>query len=106
MFSGHGLERLGGCVGPGEQIVDGAVEVAVDDPGDDVGEINVRVDAAEFAVLDQRGDDGPVVAAAIRRDVMMPGIWAVKLSSPIRSIRYSESQLLSLPIGCMAAPVI
>jgi hypothetical protein len=65
VFSGHGLERLGGSVGPWEQLVDGAVEVAVDDFGQHVSEIGVGFDAAEFAVLDKGGDYGPVIAASI-----------------------------------------
>jgi hypothetical protein len=73
---------------------------------DDVGEPGFGVKVAQARGFDKRVDDGGAATAAFRRDVMMPGIWAVKLSSPIRSIRYSESQLLSLPIGCMAAPVI
>ena len=65
MFSGHGLERFGGGVGPREQFVDGAVEMSIDDLGQHVGQIGVGFDAAQLAVLDQRGDDGPVVAAAV-----------------------------------------
>ena len=42
-----------------------AVGMAVDDLGDDVGEIGVRIDAAELAGLDQRRDDRPVLAAAV-----------------------------------------
>ena len=74
--------------------------------GEHVGEPGVGIDVVKLASLDQRIDCGGPTPAFVRRDVMMPGIWAVKLSSPIRSIRYSESQLLSSPIGCMAAPVI
>jgi hypothetical protein len=47
------------------QLVDGAVEMSVDDLGQHVGEVGVGLDDAEFAVLDQCDDDGPVVAAAI-----------------------------------------
>lgn len=38
----------------------------VDDPGEDVGEIGVRLDAGELTGLDERGDDRPVGAAAVR----------------------------------------
>ena len=41
-----------------------------------------------------------------RREVIMPGVGAVRLSSPIRSIRYSGSPPLLSPIRCMAALVI
>jgi len=64
-----------------------AVEMAVDDFGERVGEIGLRIDARQLAGLDQRGDDGPVLAAFVRSDVMVPGFWAARLSSPIRSIR-------------------
>ena len=37
----------------------------VDDPDDDVSEVELRIDVAEFARLDQRGDDRPMLAAAI-----------------------------------------
>ena len=38
--------------------------MAVDDAGDDVGEVELRIDRVEFAGLDQRGDDRSVLAAA------------------------------------------
>ena len=40
-------------------------EMPIDDFCQHVGEIGVGFDAVEFAVLDKRGDDGPVVAAAV-----------------------------------------
>ena len=45
-------------------------------------------------------------AGRIRRDVMMPGVLAVRSSSSILSIHYSRSRRWSSPIGCMAALVI
>ena len=39
--------------------------MTIDDPGQHVDEIGVGLDAVEFAVLDQRGDVGPVVAPAV-----------------------------------------
>jgi hypothetical protein len=65
VFLGHGLERGGGRIGPGQKIVYLAVGVTVDDLGDDVGQVGMRFDGAELAGLDQRGDDGPVLAAAV-----------------------------------------
>ena len=53
-------------VGPGQQLIDVAVWMAVDNPGEDVGEIAERIDVVEFACLDQRGDGGPVFGAAVR----------------------------------------
>jgi len=64
-LSGHGLEFGGGDVGPGQEIVDPPVRVAVDDPGDDVGEIGEWLDAVELAGLDQRGNDGPMLSTAV-----------------------------------------
>ena len=65
MFSGHGLEFGSADVGPGQELVDLAVGMAVDDPGEHVGEIAERLDAVELAGLDQRGDDGPMLGAAV-----------------------------------------
>ena len=53
-------------VGPGQQLIDGAVGMTVDDPGEDVGQVHERVDIVQFTGLDQRGDGGPVFGAAIR----------------------------------------
>jgi hypothetical protein len=39
--------------------------MAVDDLGERVGEIDVRIDAVELAGFDQRGDDRPVFSAAV-----------------------------------------
>ena len=39
--------------------------MAVDDLGEHVGELGVRIDVVELAGLDQRGDDGPMLGAAI-----------------------------------------
>ena len=65
MFSGYGLEGLSSDVGPREEFIDGAVEMSIDDLGQQVGQIGVGFDAAQLTVFDQRGDDGPVVAAAV-----------------------------------------
>lgn len=66
MFSGHGLELGSRDVSPRQQVVDLAVGVAVDDPGEDIGEIAERFDIVEFAGFDQRGDDCPVFSTAVR----------------------------------------
>ena len=39
--------------------------MAVDDSGDDVFEVGVGFDATQLTGLDQRSDDGPVLAAAV-----------------------------------------
>lgn len=51
MFSGHGLEFRRPDVGPRQEIVDLAVRVAVDDSGENVGEVAHRLDAVELAGL-------------------------------------------------------
>ena len=65
MFSGHVPER--GCdgIGPGEEFIEAALGVAVDDAGDDVGEVGVRIDADKLAGFDQRSDHGPVLGTAV-----------------------------------------
>ncbi|MGY4501291.1 hypothetical protein ACVWYH_005222 [Bradyrhizobium sp. GM24.11] len=65
MFSGHVLERSGNWIGPRQETVDFAVWVTIDDLCDDVGEVGVWFDIDELAGLDQRGDDGPMLAAAV-----------------------------------------
>ena len=65
LFSGHIFEVLRSGIGPRQQVINLAVGVTVDDPGDDVGEVGMRFYADEFTSLDQRGDDGPVLAATV-----------------------------------------
>ena len=65
MFSGH-VPEGGRCgIGPRQQVIDLTIGMAVDDLGDDVGEIGRRIDGVELTGFDQRGDDGPVLAAAV-----------------------------------------
>ena len=40
--------------------------MAIDETGEHVGEIGVRIDAVQLAALDQRGEDGPVLGALVR----------------------------------------
>jgi hypothetical protein len=47
-------------IGPrGEEFVEAALRVAVDDAADDVGQVVVGLDVDELAGLDQGSDDGP-----------------------------------------------
>jgi hypothetical protein len=39
--------------------------VAVDDAGDDVGQVGVRLDANQLTGLDERGDGGPMFGTAV-----------------------------------------
>ena len=52
-------------MGPGKQLVDLAVRMAVDDPGEDVGEVGKRVDVVQLAGFDQRRDSGPMLGATV-----------------------------------------
>src|SRR5215469_5086619 len=65
MFSGHVSERGCGGIGPGQEFVEAALRMAVDDAGDDVGEVGVRIDADKLAGFDQRSDHGPVLGTAV-----------------------------------------
>jgi Family of unknown function (DUF5372) len=56
--------------------------MAVDDLGDHVSEVGVRVDAVELAGFDQRSDDGPMFPATIRRGLIVPGFRRRKSRSP------------------------
>src|SRR5215831_5452621 len=50
---------------PGEELVEAGVWPEIDEAGENVGEIPIRIDAGELAGLDQRSDDGPVFCAVI-----------------------------------------
>jgi hypothetical protein len=71
MFSGHGLEVRRGGIGPRQQIIDLGVEMAGGDAAEHVREISLRIHPAQFAGLDQRGNDRPMLAAALRSGFMM-----------------------------------
>jgi hypothetical protein len=65
VFSSHGFE-VWLTVEPWQQLIDVAVGMTLDDPGEDVGEVRERIDVVELAGLDERSDDGPMLGAAIR----------------------------------------
>jgi hypothetical protein len=65
VLSGHDLQLRHERVCPGHQLIETGLGVAVDDAGNDVGQIAVRLDAEELAAFDQRGDDRPMLGAAI-----------------------------------------
>jgi hypothetical protein len=52
-------------VGEGQEFVEAAHGMAIDDSGEPVGEIVLLVDAIHFAGCDQRGQDCPMFGAAI-----------------------------------------
>ena len=59
---------------PGKQLVDLAVRMAIDDPGEDVGEVGNRVDVVQLAGFDQRRDSGPMLGATVgaRKQCIFP----------------------------------
>jgi hypothetical protein len=50
----------------------------IGDAGEHVGEIGLGVEAVELGGLDQRVERGGALAAAIRGDLMMPGVWGTR----------------------------
>lgn len=52
-------------IGSRKQLVDLAVWMAVDDPGEHIGETGKRVGVVQFASFDQGGDSGPMLGAAV-----------------------------------------
>ena len=66
MFSGRGaVLAVGLDVGEGQQLVDAAHGMSGDELGEHVGEIGLGIDVVELAGLDERGEHGPVLAAAV-----------------------------------------
>jgi SAM-dependent methyltransferase len=66
-------DRFAGCViGPWQEFVDAACWNGHCRSGEDNGEIGVRINTTELAGLDERSDDGPVFAAGVRSELMMP----------------------------------
>jgi transposase-like protein len=63
--SGQACGALGG---PGHEFVETRSGPEIDQPDENVGQIGLRVDATEFAGLDERSDAGPILRALI-----MPG---------------------------------
>ena len=53
------------CAGPGQQVVEAVDWMPCGKAAQHVGEPGFRVDGVQFPGLDQRCDDGPMVAAAV-----------------------------------------
>jgi len=75
-------------------------------PGQDVGEPSLRIDVVHFCRDDDAVHNGGALAAAIRRDVMMPGVWDARSGFAIRSIRFVGRCHWSLPISFMTVVTI
>lgn len=74
LFSGHG--------GPGHEFADLVRGVIVGKAGERPGQPCVRVEGVELAVLDERGDHGPVVAALVGAGEQ--GVLAIEGEGPNR----------------------
>lgn len=66
MFSGHGLGFWLLGAGPRQQVVELTVRVAIDDLGDDVGQIGKWLNVIELGRFDERGDGRPVFDPGVR----------------------------------------
>jgi hypothetical protein len=87
-FSGHRLDVGGGGISPGQELVEAAVGVAVDNAGDDVGQVGVRLDANQLAGLDERGDHGPMFGPAVgagEQGILSLMSWSLVRSQGSRS---------------------
>jgi hypothetical protein len=78
VFLCHSADGERRDVYPGQELVEPVDGVAVGEPREHVGEIGLGIDGVELAGLDERGEDRPVLAAAIRGDLMMPGVWGTR----------------------------
>jgi hypothetical protein len=58
----------------------------IGDPGENGSEMGFRIDAIQFAGLDQRQDAGGTFSALNRRQVIMPDVWRLRRWSPILSV--------------------
>ena len=54
-----------GRPGPGHELVETRSRPQIDELGEHIGEVGLRIDAGELASLDQRSDAGPVLRALI-----------------------------------------
>ena len=87
MLSGRGaVESFRLDVGEGQELVDAAHGMSRDDLGEQVGQIGVGIDVEQLAGGNERGDDGPVLAATVGscKQVVLPGIRTAVSSSSIR----------------------
>ena len=64
--SGGALIRLTGLgPGPRQKLVEAVVRPEVDEAGEDIGEVGLRVDVLELAGFDQRSNASPIFSAVI-----------------------------------------
>jgi hypothetical protein len=51
--------RIVTAIGPLQQLIDVTIRMAIDDPGERVGQVGERIDVIQLTGFNQRGDDGP-----------------------------------------------
>src|SRR3954467_4026446 len=66
LFLSRNLEGGCGRVGPGQELVEAALGMTVDDAADHVGQVGPRLDADQLAGLDQGRDHRPVRGPTVR----------------------------------------
>jgi len=69
---------------PRQQFVETVDGMSIDHAREHIGEVSVRLDAVQFAGLDQRADCGPTRPAAVGRGLIVPGVRRAKSWSGIR----------------------
>src|SRR3954469_10937359 len=97
-FLGRSLERGCGRIGPGQELVETALGMAVDDAADHVGQVGPGFDADKLASLNQRRNHRPVRGSAVRarEESIFPGQSNLLVILPI-SGRTSWSIIAGIP---------
>ena len=76
------------------------------DAREDVGEPSLQIDAIHFRRDNETVHGRSALPAAIRRDLIMPGVWDTRLRLRIHFIRFAGGCRWSLPISSMTAIAI
>ena len=67
----HGTFR---CPGPGHELIEARSGPKIDEPGEHVGEVGLRIDAGQFAGLDERSDASPVLLSSVGGTTSRPSL--------------------------------
>ncbi len=62
----------------GEEFVEAGVWPEIDEAGENVGQVRVRIDGVELAGFGQRSNDGPVFRAVVRAGAIVLGFLPSK----------------------------
>jgi hypothetical protein len=98
LFLSRSLEGGCGRIGPGQELVETALGMAVDDAADHVGQIGPRLDTNQLAGLNQGRNHRPVCGSAVRagKERILPGQSNLPVILPI-SGRKSWSIIAGIP---------